>query len=129
MLAHWTGMYWNGQELGFKIFQEVVKRLHARFDHLVWMKLSEVARYWAARELTRIERAGNRVTFRAPFACPAFTVRVPLNAPAAPPALKRVTNGHLAAGTFTEDKAGLVCCIDLPKGRSELRVAGTSAKG
>ena len=34
MLAHWTGIYCNGQELGFKIFQEVVRRLHARFDNL-----------------------------------------------------------------------------------------------
>src|SRR5262245_23165803 len=64
MLAHWTGIYWNGQELGFKIFQEVVRRLHARYDNLHWMKLGEVARYWAAKELTRIERAGNRVDFR-----------------------------------------------------------------
>ena len=51
-LAHWTGIYWNGEEHGFKIWQEVVRRLHARFDHLLWMKLSEVARYWAAKELT-----------------------------------------------------------------------------
>ena len=60
MLAHWTGIYWNGQELGFKIFQEVVRRLHARFDHLLWMKLSEVARYWAAKELDpdRVRTAG-----------------------------------------------------------------------
>ena len=34
MVCHWTGIYWNGQELGFRIFQEVVRRLHARFDHL-----------------------------------------------------------------------------------------------
>ena len=39
------------------------------------MKLSEVARYWAAKELTRIEPHGTRIAFRAPFACPDFTVR------------------------------------------------------
>ena len=49
-------MYFNGQEVGFKIFQEVVQRLHDAYDNLIWMKLSEIARYWAARELTRIER-------------------------------------------------------------------------
>ena len=70
MMSHWTGIYWNGQELGFKVFQEVVRRLHARFDNLVWMKLSEIARYWAAKALTRIDAAGGRVEFRAPFACP-----------------------------------------------------------
>ena len=34
MVCHWPGMYFNGQETGFKIFQEVVKRLHAAYDHL-----------------------------------------------------------------------------------------------
>jgi hypothetical protein len=75
MLAHWTGIWFNGYEVGFNIFKEVVKRLHTHYDHLVWMKLSEVARYWAARELTRIGRNGPTVNFRAPFACPDFTVR------------------------------------------------------
>ena len=56
MFGHWTGIYFNGYEVGFKILQDVVKRLHARFDNLLWMKNSEVARYWAAKELTRIER-------------------------------------------------------------------------
>ena len=76
MMSHWTGIYWDGQELGFKVLQEVVQRLHARFDNLVWMKLSEIARYSAARALTRIDSAGGRVEFRAPFACPAFTFTV-----------------------------------------------------
>ena len=75
MLSHWTGIYWNGQELGFKVLQEVVRRLHARFDNLVWMKLSEIARYSAARA-NPDRSAGGRVDFRAPFACPAFTFRV-----------------------------------------------------
>ena len=59
MVAHWTGLYANGQELGFRVFQEVVRRLQARYDHLLWMRLSEVARYWAARELTGIELRRN----------------------------------------------------------------------
>ena len=67
MMSHWTGIYWDGQELGFKVLQEVVQRLHARFDNLVWMKLSEIARYSAARTLTRIDSAAGRVEFRAPF--------------------------------------------------------------
>ena len=29
IMSHWTGIHWNGQELGFKVFQEVVRRLHA----------------------------------------------------------------------------------------------------
>lgn len=132
MLAHWTGIYWNGQELGFKIFQEAVRRLHARFDNIIWMKLNEVARYWAAKELTRIEREGNRVTFHAPFACPAFTVNIPAGASAVPKL--RVQNQivmprevaqplKLESGTWVHQQAGLAICFDLPKGKSELELS------
>ena len=34
LVCHWPGMYFNGQETGFKIFQEVVKRLDQAYDHL-----------------------------------------------------------------------------------------------
>jgi hypothetical protein len=128
MMSHWTGIYWNGQELGFKILQEVVRRLHARFDNLVWMKLSEIARYAAARTLTRIEAPAGRVEFQAPFACPAFTVRVPPEKAGAVPRfqaagvdqpLTRVERPlALSAGRWCETKDGRVICLDLPKGRS-----------
>ncbi|MPY91181.1 MAG: hypothetical protein GEU99_25125 [Luteitalea sp.] len=132
MQAHWTGFYWNGQELGFKVFQEVVRRLHARFDDLVWMKLSEVARYWAAKELTRIDRVDRRVAFRAPFACPQFTVQIPGARGARPrfaagggpaTALREVgTRLDLRSGTWWREQERLIVCFDLPKGASELRL-------
>ena len=129
-VAHWTGIWWNGQELGFKVWQEVVRRLHARFDNLLWMKLSEVSRYWAARELTRIERVGNRITFRAPFACSAFTLQFP----APPNAVPRLAAANQPPSALTEVKRLLelkpgtwhragqttTACFDLPKGASEL---------
>ena len=40
-----------------------MRRLHARFDNLLWMKLSEIARYWAAKELTRVTRDERGLTF------------------------------------------------------------------
>lgn len=76
MVCHWPGLYFNGDEVGFAIFQEVVRRLHRRYDHLNWMKLSEIARYWAAKMLTRIELIANRVTLQSPFACPDFTFEI-----------------------------------------------------
>jgi hypothetical protein len=133
MLAHWTGIYWNGQELGFKIFQEVVRRLNARYDNLLWMKLGEVARYWAARELTRIERAGNRVEFRAPFACPAFTARLsaPANVqprvirgtqpPISYPQVQRLLD--LRPNTWHRDGDTLTVCFDLSKGANTIDLA------
>ncbi|MBI5383056.1 MAG: hypothetical protein HZA90_00060 [Verrucomicrobia bacterium] len=129
MLAHWTGVYWNGQELGFKIFQEVVRRLHARFDNLIWMKLCEVARYWAAKELTRLERHGNLVSFQAPFACAEFTVRMQTDAQGAPrlrqrealvPLAEVSSARKLAPNTWHRHEKVVTVCFALAKGRSEL---------
>jgi hypothetical protein len=133
MLAHWTGIYYNGQETGFKIFQEVVRRLHARFDHLHWMKLSEVARYWAARELTEIERMGHNLSFLAPFACGEFTVRIKAGKSGPwihqavfgePVALSEVNAPlKLKPGTWCRDGDDTLACFALPKGISRLTVS------
>ena len=129
LLCHWTGIYFNGEEVGFKIFQEVVRRLHAAYDHLIWMTLSEIARYWAARELTRIENNGGRIVLEAPYACPGFTLRVSSEGSGAPrlaagsqqAPLQEVSGvPRLRASTWVRDRQGLVACFDLPKGRSEL---------
>jgi hypothetical protein len=129
MLAHWTGIYFNGAETGFKIFQEVVRRLQARYDHLHWMKLSELARYWAAKELTEIKRSGSSIEFRAPFACSEFTVRIG-GAINTPPRLQSgdarsdlsevPTERKLAPGTWCRSGSTAVACFALPKGASKL---------
>jgi len=131
IVCHWPGIYYNGDELGFEIFQEVVKRLHARYDNLIWMKLSEIARYWAAKELTEIARQGSGVTFNAPFATRGFTVGVKGVAQKAPSLtvserpieLRRVnTLLQLDVGTWHADGQTVTVCLDLPKGKSCLEV-------
>ncbi|HEY8505893.1 MAG TPA: hypothetical protein VIL46_15015 [Gemmataceae bacterium] len=133
LLCHWTGIYFNGEEVGFRVFREVVRRVHERYDHLLWMKLSEIARYWAAKELTRIERQGDAVALHAPFASPRFTLRAEAKGNAAPelagpdgPAplreVRRVRD--LKPGTWLRDGEGVVVCFDLPKGRTRLRLRG-----
>lgn len=132
LVCHWAGIFYNGQELGFNIFKEVVRRLHAGFDNLVWMKLSEIARYWAARELTRIERDENRVTFQAPFACSAFTVSILSQSTTVPRLfvkdrslpLREVSQTlKLESGTWVRLPEGAVVCFDLPKGVSFLQIS------
>ena len=140
LVCHWPGIYYNGEELGLEIFQEVVKRLHARFEHLRWMKLSEIARYWAAKELTRIDWTEQGLEIFAPFACPEFTVALPLELKQPPrvvserqnpgPPLRRVAQPlHLEAGTFfvRANTAGAqsVLCFHLPKGKSRVEWART----
>jgi hypothetical protein len=141
MVCHWPGIYFNGQEVGFKIFQEVVRRLHAAHDNLIWMKLSAIARYWAARELTRIERtAPGQILLQAPFACPRFTLEIDRSALAGPqpgegsprlklrrsrdgetlaltPASKRL---QLDSGSFFHQNDELIVCFDLGKGSCHL---------
>jgi hypothetical protein len=131
LVCHWPGIYFNGQEVGFKIFQEVVKRLHAKYDNLIWMKNSEIARYWAAKELTRIETGEKRISLQAPFATSNFTVQ--WKAPGAVPrlvvkdqpvALKEAAKPlDLAAGTWTRTGDSIMLCFDLPKGSSRIEWA------
>ncbi|MBP8262060.1 MAG: hypothetical protein KA118_20605, partial [Verrucomicrobia bacterium] len=85
------------------------------------------ARYWTARELTRIQWQGRQLRLRAPFACPGFTVRVKAASPA-PPAIQ--TGGalspmrqvqrirDLAPGTWLAEEDATILCFDLPKGPS-----------
>jgi hypothetical protein len=132
IVCHWTGIYFNGEEVGFRVFQEVVRRLHARYDGLLWMKLSEIARYWAAKELTRIESQEGRISLRAPFAAPVFTLV--FRAPAAL-GLRLASGGEsrmlrqvdgplkLTSGTWCRDGQEVVACFDLPRGESTLAPA------
>ncbi|MGC9326286.1 MAG: hypothetical protein ACP5I1_01500 [Candidatus Hinthialibacter sp.] len=130
MVCHWPGIYYNGREFGFSIFKEVVRRLHAAYDNLIWMKLSEIARYWAARELTAIHRREDQILFQAPFACPQFTISAPgrnvapqlvIQEQSVP--LRQVNNAlQLESGTWCEAKEGLMICFDLPKGSSALHL-------
>jgi hypothetical protein len=107
-----------------------VKRLHATFDHLHWMKLSEIARYWAARELTAIEyrEATRTVALRAPFASEDFTLAIPgaTGVPSVRVGEKRMTPTEVAdrlrlkGGTWCREKETTIVCFPLTKGKSEI---------
>ena len=97
----------------------------------IWMKLSEVSRYWAAKELTRIAQNGNTISLRAPFACPDFTVKFDAKENATPrlrvnqelTALKEVKGPlQLTSGTWCREREKITACFALPKGASELEV-------
>ena len=129
MLCHWTGIYFNGEKVGLRVFQEAVRRIHKRFQQIEWLKLSEISRYWAARELTSITANQTAVRFDAPFACPTFTVRLKasqpkglsLNSADQKQALRRVRQpSQLKAGCWLQQGDQLVACFDLPRGTSQL---------
>ncbi|MHC4565511.1 MAG: twin-arginine translocation signal domain-containing protein [Planctomycetota bacterium] len=131
LVCHWPGIYYNGEEIGFNIFKEVVRRIHSRYDNLIWMKNSEIARYWAAKELTRIEKQGRRITFNAPFATTRFTVRTKARPALAPrltvgadrAELRSVTAPlQLKSQTWHAEGSEVTVCFDLPKGKSTLEL-------
>ena len=132
MLCHWPGLYTQGTKKGFAALKQVIGALEGRFrDRTIWMKISELARYWAAKELTRIGRQGGRITLRAPFAAPRFTLgleaagakTVTLRHGSRPAPLKKVAKpSQLAAGTWLADGPALTACFDLPKGKSVLEI-------
>jgi len=131
LVCHWPGIYYNGTELGFNIFKQVVQRVDERYDNLIWMKNSEIARYWAAKELTRIEKQNNRITFTASFATPRYTVTLKSNS-TKPPVL--LTNNtpmklrnvksplKLQPGAWLTERQNLTICFDLPKGKTVLEI-------
>jgi len=129
MVCHWPGIYYNGEKVGFNIFKEVVNRIHQKYDDLIWMKLSEISRYWAAKELTSIEMNKNIIKLKAPFATNDFTIRI--NSNSKNPGLKngapfiRVQKTtDIKSNSYFTDKSGTIICFNLKKGESELEILG-----
>jgi len=132
MLCHWPGMYTHGTKQGFAAFQNIVLALEAhRSQQTIWMKPSEMARYWAAKQLTRADWMDRRCTLVAPFACPQFTVRVPrkedtpptLSTGDGPIGLTQVTRPDLLQPrTWLAEPGHCVLCFDLPRGSTAISV-------
>ncbi len=128
MVCHWPGIYFNGEKTGFNILKEIKRRLDQKYDNLIWMKLGEIARYWAARELTTIEVQDNKLVLRAPFAAPDFTLRLSpkirnprIIAEGGEKPFTRISNINLLKeGTFISDNEGSVLCFGLNKGINEI---------
>jgi hypothetical protein len=129
MVCHWPGIYYNGDKLGFNIFKEVVRRVEQKYPDVLWMTNSEIARYWAARELTEIESAYSGIRLKAPFAARQFTLEIrgiqmtkpTLSHQRNKLPLKRVDSPKaLQSGTWWQGAEGVLLCIDLPKGISEV---------
>lgn len=135
MLCHWPGLYGNGSEEGLQQFQQVVMALEQRYaDQTRWMKISEIGRYWAAKELTKIQSNGSTVQLSAPLACRDFTLRLkaadgPL--PSAGKVLCRAggelrmlsetsSRSGLTAGHYWRDAKDIVVCFDLTRGQNTL---------
>jgi len=75
---HWWRMM-KDDRLGFDILRELAGRLFQIFgDNAQWMKISEIARYFATQNSfeVNIESTKNNqfLSFKSPFTCPDFTI-------------------------------------------------------
>jgi hypothetical protein len=131
MLCHWPGLYSHGTKQGLLDFKKVVTALDNRFaKQTLWMKLSDIGRYWAAKELTKLSTDTNgQLLIDAPLSCLDFTIRLNRR-PATTPTLHAGQSGtqlrkvssseQLVENTFWADEEQVIACFALPKGQSRL---------
>lgn len=134
MLCHWPGMYNNGTKQGFHAFQSIVKTIRSVYgDQTTWMKLSEMGRYWTAKNLTKIQWTADALMLSAPFAVTNFTIAIPRQLGRSQPTnmllkhkgettrLTRVAlTRDLATNTFYVDQTAIKVCFRLNQGDSSL---------
>ncbi|TWT70781.1 hypothetical protein [Crateriforma conspicua] len=128
MLCHWPGMYCNGTKSGFQAFQRNVLSLAEHYgDQIHWMKVSEIASYWAAKQCTTIRPLQSGYQFDAVHATGDFTVQLDgVDADRfwfgdRKQPLDRVTDRRtLRPGSYCSERGNLIVCVDLPVGRSQL---------
>jgi hypothetical protein len=129
MFGHWAGFYTQGSKLGLEHFQRVILALEQRFAaDTIWMKLAEIARYWAAKGLTKIVVAENEARFQAPFTAPDFTVQFNrrLKGPSMVTGAQRmdlIEVDHvrqLMEGSWCYDGTSTLMCFKLVKGNSKV---------
>ena len=130
MVCHWPGIYYNGEKVGFNILKKIKLRLDQKYDNLIWMKLSEISRYWAAKELTTLTMQNNKMILKAPFGTPGFTIK--LNASVRNPRI--IIQGEeksfvrikdikdLKEGTFYSDRTDTILCLELEKEINEVLI-------
>jgi hypothetical protein len=135
MLCHWPGLYNNGTQVGFRDFQRIVLALESRFgDQTLWMKPSEIGRYWTAMEFTKVTQSGgNEFELRAPFACNDFTCEIYRNAgfskilhSSSDSIIELVSVSSvpsLSSGKFVRDANHLKVCFSLAQGINHIRFA------
>jgi len=134
LVSHWPGMYFNGEEVGFQILQEVKHRLDA-YDpdgtKTRWMKFSEIGHYWMARELsditvTNTDPTHTTLAIETRFPTNDFTLAVDAQVSAITVngrSLSRVqSRRQLAQETFWHDQTRTVFAFALAEGTTTVQL-------
>jgi hypothetical protein len=139
LVCHWQTLYSDGSREGVKALDEAAARLErAHGPRLLWLTLSEIARYRAASEACRVEarpaEQGWAIEIDSAFDCPDWTISLPareLGAPVARVALRveeadvtlqcaSESNELLSPNAWRQDRERVYMCFDLRRGRQML---------
>jgi hypothetical protein len=120
LLTHWQSLHSNGTEAGLAVLGRIFTRVNRLLgDRIVWMKCSEMARYYAAAKASRARAVAEGIALRSPFTCPGFTIsmaarRRPRSIRVNGQALRRVESPlGLRAGAWTWRDGRTYLCFDL----------------
>jgi hypothetical protein len=120
VLAHWQSLYSNGTEAGLAVLRRVFKRVNALLGRrAIWMKCSEMARYFAAAKTARARLSDDGFAVTSLFASPEFTVsaevaRRPARVMANGRALQAVeSSARLRDGRWMWAAGRLFVCADM----------------
>ena len=127
MVCHWPGIYFNGEKVGFNILKTIVSRLNQKYNHLTWMKLSEISRYWAAKETTDITVSEKSIQMNAPFYCNDFTLKIEKSVQKLTlktgQTFNKISNpGELKPNTFFSDESSTILCFNLEKNEMLIKI-------
>jgi hypothetical protein len=129
MVCHWPGIYFNGAAVGFQVLKTVTSRLTEKYGRKIqWMKLSEIARYWAVKETASWQPGEGGWKFESPFSTDNFTMLVPgvdghpvLTFGNVRNELVEVSDSRsLGVNNYSRVPGGVILCFDLPRGPSTL---------
>ena len=94
--THWWNTHGEDDKVGFNALRETILRINKVLgDNVVWMKCSEIARYFATSKVfklskSEVSQSSVKLIFRTPFNCRDFTISFMING-----AVKRVkVNGY-----------------------------------
>jgi hypothetical protein len=127
MVCHWPGIYYNGQKLGFNIFKTVVNRLEQKYgDLILWMKLTDIAQYWAVKEFIRFEELNKSIKITSPFGTRDLTIA--LTNRMRTPMVRQLQNTiglervddekKLSSNSYFATRGKTILCFDLEPGET-----------
>jgi len=124
--THWWNVHREEDKIGFEALKETVSRINRLLgDGIIWMKCSEIARYFATLKAFKFEEfkksGGVKLVFKTPFNCKNFTISLEtdrhikeMKANGKP--LKRINKQFLEPNSWTEADEKVYACFDLSNG-------------